>query len=67
MALHKVGDPVRQILPAPQQGVVKAMKFDETTGTISVVFDVPDGNGGTMETVFKEHEVEAVPAEAAPE
>lgn len=61
----KVGQRVRQILPAPQEGVVKMLKFDETTGNLSVLFDMvstdADGVETTIETVFLEDQVELVP------
>ena len=54
------GTTVRQILPAPIEGVVTRFVFDPTSGDVDYIVESDDENGGVRESVFKEHQIEAV-------
>lgn len=59
-AKFKTGEPVVQIMPEPQRGIVKRQSMDDN-GEITVVFEVPHvENGETImiETAFKESELQ---------
>lgn len=54
-AKFSLGQQVRQVMPAPLVGTVKAFALDSTTGTIHVHFQTEDG----QERVLKEDDLEA--------
>lgn len=56
-SVFKKGDVLRQIVPAPAEGPVVRVVFDEEAGDFTYVLDTPDG-----ERVFHEKDVEAASA-----
>ena len=55
-----VGQKVRQIMPAPIEGVIKEFTFDKTTAVVSVVIGVTGADGVEHERVFLESNLEGV-------
>ena len=62
MAQIKKGDVVRQIMPAPVEGVVTEYNICQETGTVQVKVEWPDtdGDGIPQSRFFKVDEVEVV-------
>jgi hypothetical protein len=56
----KVGDPVRQVLPAPIEGVVSAITLDPNDGSrlFLVVSPDADGDGQAESRYFTEEQIE---------
>ena len=63
MAKFKAGSKVKQIVPAPIEGVVKRFILDEASGDI--IYIVADESG--HESSFHEDKIEAVEAPEAAE
>lgn len=61
-AKYKVGDRVRQILPAPLTGVVEKFEFDASKGDIRVIIKVDQAEDAEHERLhgFTEEEVELI-------
>ena len=53
-----VGTQIKQLLPAPQEGVVSSFVFDETSGDIH--YQVTDANGQV--STWMENDIEEVPS-----
>ncbi len=53
------GQQVRQVMPAPIEGIVSRFVFDETTGDISYVVSSTDADGTVHERVFAGENLEA--------
>jgi hypothetical protein len=64
----KLGTPVRQIVPAPIEGVVVDKQFVKETDTFQYMVASPDsdGDGEPQTRWFEEHQIEAIepPADA---
>ncbi len=58
----KLGDPVRQIVPAPIQGVVVSKQFVEATDSFQFLVEWPDtdGDGQPQSKWFEQTEIEGV-------
>lgn len=56
----KKGDTVRQVMPAPIQGVVVAKEFDDSIDEFRFLVSFTDAEGSTQERWFSESQVEAV-------
>jgi hypothetical protein len=52
----KKGDAVRQVLPAPVEGVIERFVFNQETGEVGVIVKTEDG----QERSFTEDQVESV-------
>lgn len=59
MLKFKNGDKVRQVMPAPIEGVVSKFLFDEQTGNVSYVVDSIDAEGNAQQRVFQASDLEA--------
>jgi hypothetical protein len=60
-ALFKKGDPVRQIVQAPINGVVTGLSLDESTGLIQYRVEYQDGDE-KRERYFTADQIEAAQA-----
>lgn len=58
---HKIGAPVRQILPAPIVGAVTERKFSESHDQMEYLVESPDsdGDGAPQTRWFLESQIEA--------
>ena len=62
----KLGTAVRQIVPAPVEGIVVKKQFNEASDSFQYLVESPDsdGDGQPQTRWFEAHQIEAV--EAAP-
>ena len=63
----KLGTPVRQIVPAPVEGVVVSKQFVEATDSFQYLVEWPDddGDGQPQTRWFDQHQIEVIGDAAA--
>jgi hypothetical protein len=59
MSVFKKGDAVRQIMPAPIEGVVSGFQVDQETGSLQVRVEYTDETGEARERFFSADQIEA--------
>ena len=59
MSMFKKGDVVRQVMPAPIEGVVTGFSVDQETGVVLTMVEFKDASGEVAENYFQPGQIEA--------